>query len=74
MAFRPVAYQTPAIENRAVEVQTLLADLGRHRAPSIPHLMAATAELAGLTVVHVDKDLDLIADVIGQPTERLTTA
>ena len=75
LAFIPVVYQTPAIEDRAVEVQTLLADLGRHRAPSIPDLIvAATAELAGFTVVHLDKDFDLIAEVTGQPTERLRTA
>ena len=42
----PVEYQTPAIEDRAVAVQTLLADQGRHRAPSVPDLIvAATAEL-----------------------------
>jgi predicted nucleic acid-binding protein len=32
---------------------------------------AATAELAGLTVLHVDKDFDLIAVVTGQLVERL---
>ena len=68
----PVEYMTPAIEDRAVEVLALLADQGRHRAPSIPDLViAATAELAGLTVLHVDKDFDLIAEITGQPTERL---
>jgi hypothetical protein len=68
----PVEYLTPAIEDRAVEILTLLADRGRHRAPSIPDLIiAATAELAGLTVLHLDKDFDLIAEVTGQPMERL---
>jgi predicted nucleic acid-binding protein len=71
----PLEYQTPAIENRAVEVQTLLADRGRHRAPSVPDLIvAATAELAGLTVLHLDKDFDLIAEITGQLTERLQVA
>jgi len=71
----PVQYQTPATEDRAVEVQALLADRGRHRAPSVPDLIvAATAELAGLTLLHVDKDFDLIAEITGQPTERLTEA
>ncbi len=71
----PVEYQTPAIDDRAIEVQTLLADLGRHRAPSVPDLIAApTAELAGLTVVHFDKDFGLIAEVTGQPTEHLAVA
>ena len=68
----PVEYLTPAIEDRAVEVLTLLADRGQHRAPSIPDLIiAATAEFAGLTVLHVDKDFDLIAEITGQPMERL---
>jgi predicted nucleic acid-binding protein len=68
----PVEYLTPAIEDRAVEVLALLADRGQHRAPSVPDLIvAATAELAGLTVLHLDKDFDVIAQVTGQPTERL---
>jgi predicted nucleic acid-binding protein len=68
----PVEYLTPAIEDRAVAVQTSLADRGHHRAPSVPDLLiAATAELAGLTVLHVDKDFELIADLTGQPLERL---
>ena len=70
----PVEYLTPAIEDRAVDVLTLLADRGQHRAPSIPDLIiAATAELAGLTVLHLDKDFDVIAQVTGQPVERLST-
>ena len=69
----PVEYLTPAIEDRAVEVLTLLADRGQHRAPSVPDLIiAATAELAGLTVLHLDKDFELIAQITGQPVERLT--
>lgn len=68
----PVEYLTPAVEDRAVEVQAVLADRGQHRAPSIPGLViAAAAELSGLTVLHLDKDFDLIADVTGQPVERL---
>jgi predicted nucleic acid-binding protein len=71
----PVEYLTPAIEDRSVEVLTLLADRGRHRAPSIPDLIiAATAELAGLTVLHLDKDFDVIAELTGQPVERLNMA
>ena len=70
----PVEHLTPAVEDRAVEVQLLLADRGQHRAPSIPDLLiAAAAELGGHTVLHVDKDFDLIAELTGQPVERLTT-
>jgi predicted nucleic acid-binding protein len=68
----PVAYLTPAMEDRAVDVQLMLADRGHHRGPSVADLLvAATAELSGLTILHVDKDFDLIADVTGQPVERL---
>ena len=70
----PVEYQTPATEDRAVEILALLADRGQHRAPSIPDLIiAATAELAGLTVLHLDKDFEIIAAVTGQPVELLST-
>jgi len=72
LAAMPVQYVTPAIEDRAVEVQLLLADRGQHRAPNIPDLMvAATAELVGLIVLHFDKDFDLITEVTGQQVERL---
>jgi predicted nucleic acid-binding protein len=68
----PVEHLTPSIEDRAIEVQLLLADRGQHRAPAIPDLLvAATAELAGLVVLHDDKDFELIAELTGQPTERL---
>ena len=68
----PVEYLTPAVEDRAVEILTLLADRGQHRAPSVPDLIiAATADLAGLTVLHLDKDFDVIAEITGQPVERL---
>lgn len=72
LASMPVEYLTPAIEQRAEEVQALLADRGQHRAPSVPDLLiAATAELADLTVLHVDKDFEIIAEVTTQPLERL---
>jgi predicted nucleic acid-binding protein len=68
----PVEYSTPAIEDRAVDVLALLADRGQHRAPSLPDLLiAATAELAGLTVLHLGRDFDMIAAITGQPVERL---
>ncbi|HYO86049.1 MAG TPA: PIN domain nuclease [Dermatophilaceae bacterium] len=73
MSAMPVEYLTPAIEDRALELQLLLAGQGQHRAPSIPDLLiAAAAELAGLTVLHLDKDFDLIASITGQHVERLT--
>jgi predicted nucleic acid-binding protein len=68
----PVEYLTPAIEDRALEVQLMLATKGQRRAPSIPDLLiAAAAELAGLAVLHLDKDFELIAKLTGQASERL---
>lgn len=72
LSVMPVEYLTPAIEDRAVEVQALLAGRGHHRGVAIPDLLlAATAELVGLTVLHLDKDFDLIAQITGQAVERL---
>lgn len=72
IASMPVEYLTPKIEDRALELQSVLAERGQHRAPSIPDLLiAATAELAGLTILHVDKDFELIAEITGQAVERL---
>ena len=64
--------EDPAHQPGAVEVLRRLAELGQHRAPSIPDLLiAAAAETARLTVLHVDKDFDLIAGITGQETHRL---
>lgn len=74
LASMPMEYLTPSIEDRAVAVQVALAERGHHRGPSIPDLLiAATAELAQLTVLHLDADYELIADLTGQPVERLKT-
>lgn len=73
LTLMPVEHLTPGMERRALEVQQLLGERGQHRAPSIPDLLiAATAELAGLTVLAMDTDFDLIAEITGQPVERLT--
>ena len=72
LSMMPIEHLTPAMEDRAFEVQMLLADRGLHRTPSIPDLLvAATAEKVGLTVLAIDKDFDLIADVTGQAVETL---
>ena len=69
----PVEYSTPTIEDRAIDVQGQLAERGQHRAPSIPDLLiAATAEISNRIVLHLDKDFELIAELTGQPLERLT--
>ena len=58
------------IERGLVRITTVTR---QHRAPSLPDLIiAATAELAGLTVLHLDKDFDVPSGVTGQPVERLS--
>lgn len=72
IAAMPLEFATPRSEARAVEVLTLLAERGQHRAPSVPDLLlAAIAETAGLVVLHDDKDFDLISELTGQDVERL---
>ena len=72
LALMPVEHLAPAVEDRAVEVQLLLADRGQHRGPSVPDLLvAALAEISGLTVLALDKDFELIAHITGQPVEQL---
>lgn len=57
-------------EARAREVQRELTARGQHRAVAVPDLLvAAVAEVEGLTVLHHDGDFDLIAEITGQPTE-----
>jgi predicted nucleic acid-binding protein len=60
---------------RALDVQGLMVRAGTHRAPSPADLIvAACAELNGLTVLHYDKDFDLIAAVTDQAVEWLAVA
>ncbi|WP_327416104.1 PIN domain nuclease [Streptomyces sp. NBC_01233] len=55
---------------RALETQRHALNAGFHRALSLPDLLiAATAELHRLTVLHYDGDFDMIASITGQPTQ-----
>ncbi|WP_405727614.1 PIN domain nuclease [Streptomyces sp. NBC_01537] len=55
---------------RALEIQRHALNAGFHRALSLPDLLiAATAELNQLTVLHYDGDFDMIAAITGQPAE-----
>ncbi|MFF2192202.1 PIN domain nuclease [Streptomyces sp. NPDC058157] len=57
-----------AVHRRARAVQRMLTDRGEHRsAGPVDLLVAATAELTGLTLLHHDKDFETIARVTGQP-------
>ena len=65
---------TGAVMDRAVEVQGLLAQRGQHRRPIPDLVIAATAEVHGATVLHFDKDFDLIAEVTGQPVSWIASS
>ncbi|MFF1506123.1 PIN domain nuclease [Streptomyces sp. NPDC058326] len=58
------------VYSRARRVQHMLTNRGEHRsAGPVDLLVAATAELSGLTLLHYDRDFETIARVTGQPTE-----
>lgn len=60
------------IYRRAAEVQAELTARGTHRsAGAIDLLIAATAEVHQLTLLHYDRDFDQIARVTGQPMRWL---
>ena len=52
--------------DRAIEVQARLAPSARHRLPIPDLVIAATAELNDLIILHYDHDFPLIAEVTGQ--------
>ena len=53
--------------NRALDVQQALTERGQHRsAGPVDLVMAATAELHGLTLLHRDRDFECIAAITGQ--------
>jgi predicted nucleic acid-binding protein len=70
---RSFAYQsvpiTEEILRRAIKIQSELARTGRHRVPIPDLIIAAAAEAAGLTLLHYDRDYDLIAEITHQPVE-----
>lgn len=65
----PVAMPLRA-EDRARQLQRELVARGQHRGVSVPDLvLAAMADIEGLTILHYDADFDLVSDVTRQPTE-----
>ncbi|MFQ6328410.1 PIN domain nuclease [Nocardia sp. CWNU-33] len=64
---------TEEVMDRALEVQGLLAEQGAHRQPIPDLITAATAEIHGATILHVDNDYQTIAAVTDQPHHRLKT-
>ncbi|WP_433712451.1 PIN domain nuclease [Nocardia sp. CA-084685] len=65
---------TEEVMDRALAVQGLLAERGEHRQPIPDLIIAATAEIHGATVLHVDSDYQTIAAITGQPHHRLKTS
>ena len=65
----PTLPLTETVGTRVLEVQHLLARRAQHRVPLPDLLIAATAEVNGVAVIHYDADYDRIAQVTGQPTE-----
>ncbi|MEX0836266.1 MAG: PIN domain nuclease [Nitriliruptor sp.] len=57
-----------AVTRAALDVQRRLAQRGQHRCPIPDLLVAATPLVHDATVLHYDRDFDLIAEVTGQPT------
>ena len=52
----------------ALETQSQLASASAHRGAALPDLLiAATAGRHGVTLLHYDREYDLIASVTGQP-------
>lgn len=61
---------TEGDQQRALELQQLLADRSQHRALSlVDALVASVAETRQLTLLHYDADFDLVAAITGQPTQ-----
>ena len=59
---------------RALEVQRLLTEHGLHRsAGAVDLLVAATAEVQALTVLHDDNEFDSISSVTGRAVHRFST-
>lgn len=58
----PYASIDEPVEESALQLQADLAQCGHHRMPPVDLLIAAIAERHGLTVLHCDKDFDVIAD------------
>lgn len=78
MMLRLAAFESvPVTEGdhrRALELQRLLAERGRHRAVSlVDALVAAVAEARDLTVLHYDADFELLAELTAQPHEWVVT-
>lgn len=75
LAAWPTVPTTDADQRRALEVQGALVERGQHRALSlVDALVAATAESHDLTILHYDRDFELVAEVTGQQHEWIVAS
>lgn len=66
----PTVPVTDADQRRSLEVQAALSARGQHQALSlVDALVAAAAEVRGLTILHYDADFELVAEITSQQHE-----
>ncbi len=65
-----VEYLAPAVEDRALTVQLVLAGKGRTAHPR-SRIHSSRPPPSLLPVLQLDRDFDLVAAITGQPCERL---
>ncbi|MEO3873527.1 PIN domain nuclease [Nonomuraea sp. B12E4] len=57
------------VQARALDVQKQLVEISQHRGIGPNDLLiAACAEVHGATILHYDRDFDIISEVTGQPS------
>ncbi|MGW6493934.1 PIN domain-containing protein [Nonomuraea angiospora] len=67
--FRLLSIHEKEVAARALDVQAILARKSHHRAVGPSNLLiAACAEVHGATILHYDRDFDVISEVTGQPS------
>jgi predicted nucleic acid-binding protein len=67
--FLPLSINDPEVGARALDVQALLARKSHHRAVGTNDLLiAACAEVHGATMLHYDRDFDIVSEITGQPS------
>ncbi|MEU5868334.1 MULTISPECIES: PIN domain-containing protein [unclassified Nonomuraea] len=66
--FRLLSITHRKVGGRALEVQAMLAGRSHHQAVGLNDLLiAACAEVHQATILHYDRDFDIISEVTGQP-------
>jgi predicted nucleic acid-binding protein len=72
LAVLPQAPVTPSACAAAIDASARLR--GSRRLPAVDYLIAAAAAERGFGVLHEDRHFDLLADVLGFPSVRLSRA